>query len=367
MIRFYDVKLANKDSSADVQKAIKRVMKSGQYVLGAEVEKFELELARYCDAEFAIGVANGLDALTMALIAHGIGPGDEVITAGATFVATWLAIANTGATVVPIEPETVNWNIDPSRIEEAITKKTAAIVPVHLYGRICDMERITAIAAAKGLPVISDAAQAIGASRNNKKVGQVSQTSILSFYPGKNLGALGDAGAILTNDREIASKVRVLRNYGSEQKYKHILKGFNSRMDEFQAAILLARLPYLSEINGTRKKQAQRYIEGINHSTLTLPKIVPFETSSWHIFNVHVSNRFLLQKHLQMHKIETGIHYPIAPHKQLAFEDYSSSHLPLTESWADNSLSLPIGPHLKSRDIDRVISSINEFTENQQS
>ena len=344
-----------------------RVMESGQLVLGKEVESFETDFSRYCGAGHCIGVGNGLEALHLILRAMDVGPGDEVIVSSNTYIATWLAVSYVGATPVPVEPVEGTYNLDASRLEEAITPRTRAIVAVHLYGQPADMDAIKAIAAPRGVRVIEDAAQAHGALYKGRKVGSLGDAAAFSFYPGKNLGALGDAGAVVTNDAALADRVSVLRNYGSRLKYLNETKGYNSRLDELQAAMLSVKLRHLNEWNARRKRIAELYFDALKDVVgLVLPQVPDWADPAWHLFVVRHVERGRLQQHLAAAGVGTLIHYPIPPHLQAAYSElgYSSNAFPLAEQLADEVLSLPIGPHLTETQGQHVAASLVSFAAN---
>jgi dTDP-4-amino-4,6-dideoxygalactose transaminase len=323
-----------------------RVLNSGWYILGSEVEAFENEWAAYCGASHAIGVANGLDALVLALKAIGLGPGDEVIVPSHTFVATWLAVSAVGARPVPVEPDPATFNIDPSRIEAAITERTRAIIPVHLYGQPADLDPIISLASQRGLYVVEDAAQAHGARYRGKRLGAHGNIVCWSFYPGKNLGAVGDAGAITTDSDELAQRIRMRRNYGSQTKYVHDIEGTNSRLDPIQAAVLRVKLRYLDEWNERRRSLARQYTDKLSGSDLILPTVADYAEHVWHLFVVRSLCRDDLMKTLDTAGIRSQIHYPIPPHLQRAYSGLGirPEDLPIATTLADQVLSLPIGP-----------------------
>jgi dTDP-4-amino-4,6-dideoxygalactose transaminase len=361
-IPFLDLKSAYVELQNELDEACQRVMKSGQYLLANELETFEKNFAEYSDAKYCIGVGNGLDALKLILQAYNIGQGDEVIVPTNTYIATWLAVTYVGATVLPVEPDINTYNIDPMLIETAITSRTKAIIPVHLYGQPADMDPINLIAKKYGLKVIEDAAQAHGARYKSRRVGGLGDAAAFSFYPGKNLGAFGDAGAVTTNDIELATKIRALRNYGSHKKYVNEMQGANSRLDEMQAAILNVKLKYLDEWNARRMNIAKIYLDRLkNIKDLVLPQILSGCEPVWHLFVVCDKKRDSLQKYLAEQKIQTLIHYPIAPHKQQAYEFMNSFSFPLSEKIHDEILSLPIGPHLSNREYEMVMEKVEIF------
>lgn len=348
-IPFLDLKAVYGELQGDLDAAYRRVMESGWFILGDEVDSFEQEFAAYCGQKHCIGVADGLDALVLILRGFGIGEGDEVVVPANTYIATWLAVSLVGAIPVPVEPHPGTYNIDPSRIAAAITGKTRALLPVHLYGQPADMEPICALGREHGLKVIEDAAQAHGASYKGRRTGTLGDAAAFSFYPGKNLGAYGDGGAIVTDDAELADRVRVLRNYGSRKKYYNEVKGVNSRLDSLQAAFLRAKLPYLDDWNQRRREIARQYLIGLAEIPgLRLPEVAAGAEPAWHLFVVRHSGRDALQQHLTEAGIGTLIHYPIPPHLSGAYADagYKPGDFPVTESLANTVLSLPMGPHL---------------------
>ena len=361
MIDFLNLKLVNAPHRAAIDAAVARVLDSGWYVLGREVEAFEQAFAAYCGTRHCIGVANGLDALHLILRAYGIGPGDEVIVPSNTFIATWLAVSHAGATPVPVEPDEFTHNIDPQRLEAAITPRTRAIIPVHLYGQPADMDPIMAIAGAHGLKVIEDAAQAQGARYHGRRAGSLGDAAGFSFYPGKNLGALGDGGAITTNDAALAERLHQLRNYGARRKYQHELAGFNSRLDELQAAVLAAKLPHLDAENAARAACAARYLQALQGLPLGLPHVLPGAEPVWHLFVLRSPDRDALQAALREQGIGTLVHYPLACHRQAAYANQAWPPLPLAERLQDEVLSLPIAPYLGSGEIQAVADAVRRF------
>ena len=363
-IPFLDLKAPYAELKDEFDAACRQVMESGGFILGAEVESFEKEFAGYCGVAQCIGVSNGLDALHLVLRAMEIGAGDEVIVPSNTYIATWLAISYAGATPVPIEPDQRTYNLDPARIEEAITSRTRAIMPVHLYGQTADMDAIREIADRFSLKLIEDAAQAQGARYKGKRAGRIGDAAAFSFYPGKNLGAMGDAGAITTNDAQLADRIRVLRNYGSRVKYYNETKGFNTRLDELQASILRIKLRRLDEWNERRRRVAEHYLQTLEGAPdLTLPYAAPDAEPIWHLFVVRHPQRDALQKHLADHGVGTIIHYPVPPHLQDAYAElgYRKGRLPISERMAEEVLSLPMGPHLSQSDQDYVIEQVSSF------
>jgi dTDP-4-amino-4,6-dideoxygalactose transaminase len=339
---------------------VARVLDSGCYILGPEVEAFEIDWAHYCGAAHAIGVANGMDALILALRALEIGPGHDVLVPSNTYIATWLAVSSVGATPVPVEPDPATHNIDPARIEAAITPRTRAIMPVHLYGQPADMEPILTLARARGIFVIEDAAQAHGASYLGRRIGAHGDVVCWSFYPGKNLGALGDGGAITTNDAVIAQRITLLRNYGSRQKYVNEELGMNSRLDPIQAAVLRVKLPHLDAWTDRRRGIAAAYTEGLQDCGLTLPEVSDGTDPAWHLFVVRSPDRNGLERRLGEAGVGTLIHYPIPPHMQKAYAGLglAPDALPLAQKMANEVLSLPIGPQLHPVDAARVIEAV---------
>lgn len=344
--------------------AYARVMGSGWYILGEEVEAFEREFAAYVGTRHCVGVGNGLEALQLILMGYGIGAGDEVIVPANTYIASWLAVSYTGATPVPVEPNPETYNIDPARIEAALTPRTKAIMPVHLYGQPAEMEIIWGVAERYGLKIIEDAAQTHGGWYRGRMAGNLGHAAGFSFYPTKNLGAFGDAGAVTTNDDELADKVRVLRNYGSRQKYYNEVKGHNSRLDPLQAAFLCVKLKHLDEWNARRDRIARHYLERLRLAPeLGLPRFPADVIPVWHLFVVSHPERDRLQAYLKEQGIGTMIHYPVPPHLSDAYRDlgYQANDFPLTEEMANTFLSIPIGPHLRSEDADYVIEKILTF------
>jgi dTDP-4-amino-4,6-dideoxygalactose transaminase len=363
-VPFLDLKTLYLELKEELDAAYRRVMESGWYILGKEVETFEKEFANYCGVKYCIGVGNGLEALHLILRGYGIGPGDEVIVPANTYIATWLAVSYAGATPVPVEPDERTYNIDPARIEAAITKRTRAIMPVHLYGQPADMNPINEIAQEHGLKVIEDAAQAHGARYKGRIAGSLGDTAGFSFYPTKNLGAIGDAGAVVTNDNDLADKVRVLRNYGSRIKYKNEVKGFNSRLDELQAAFLRVKLCHLDDWNNRRRKLAMAYLDQLSGiPDLVLPHVPKWAEPIWHQFVVRHPKRDALQAYLKESGIGTLIHYPIPPHLSGAYSDlrYKEGSFPITERIANTVLSLPMGLHLEEDAIKSVTEAIRRF------
>jgi dTDP-4-amino-4,6-dideoxygalactose transaminase len=362
-VPFLDLVAATAELGEELDRAVARVVHSGRYVLGEEVERFEEAFARYVGARFCIGVANGLDALHLTLLAMDIGEADEVIVPANTFIATWLAVSACGATPVPVEPDPRTFNIDPVAIEGAITGRTRALLPVHLYGQPAEMDAILPIARRYGLRVLEDAAQAHGSRVGAKRVGSIGDATAWSFYPSKNLGALGDGGAVTTDDKEIADAVRVLRNYGSRMKYLNERIGFNSRLDELQAAILSVKLRHLDEWNNRRSVLAERYLHGLRGSALTLPEVAQGVEPVWYAFVVRSERRDELRAHLSKRNVTTVIHYPTPPYRQQAYADTALADLalPISDLLHEQVVSLPIGPQLSTRALDTVVLAVIEF------
>ncbi|MCB1507178.1 MAG: DegT/DnrJ/EryC1/StrS family aminotransferase [Hyphomicrobiaceae bacterium] len=355
-VQFLDLGAAYRELKTEIDAAIHRVIDSGWYILGPEVDAFEAEWAAYCGADHAVGVANGLDALTLALQALDVGPGDEVIVPSNTYIATWLAVTAVGATPVPVEPDSATYNIDPARIEAALTPATKVILPVHLYGQPANMDPILAIARAHGLRVVEDAAQSHGARYKGRRIGAHGDIVCWSFYPGKNLGALGDAGAITTDRADLADRVRVLRNYGSRVKYVNEVQGVNSRLDPIQAAVLRVKLAHLDIWTERRRDIAAAYGGALKESNLILPSVPAWAEPAWHLYVVRSRDRDNLQKNLSEAGIGTLIHYPVPPHMQQAYAalGMAPDALPIALQLAGGVLSLPMGPHLQLAQAMRV-------------
>lgn len=365
MIPFLDLKKINLRHEKAIMESFHKVLNSGWYILGDEVKAFELEFAEYCGTKYAIGVANGLDALELILRAYGIGPGDEVIVPSNTYIASILSISANGATPVLVEPKIGTYNIDPDLIEEKITSNTKAILVVHLYGQACNMTPIKRIARKYNLKIVEDCAQSHGAIYEGIRTGNLGDAAAFSFYPGKNLGALGDAGAITTNDEELFQKLIALRNYGSHKKYENLFKGYNSRLDEFQAPILKEKLKYLDQDNEIRRSIASYYLNHIKNEHIVLPSIESDEYSHvWHVFVVKVSTRDQFIEYLKRKEIQTMIHYPIPPHKQQAYEEWNHLSYPISEKIHSEIVSLPISPVLEMDDVKRVVEAVNEYRPN---
>lgn len=362
MLPFLDFGAMHAELRSRLDAAYSRVVDSNRLILGRELEAFEREFAEYCESKHCIGVANGLDALFITLKAMGIGPGDEVIVPSNTYIATWLAVSYAGAKPVPVEPDERTFNLDPELIEAAITPATRAIMPVHLYGQPADMDPIVALAKRYGLKVVEDAAQAHGARYKGRRTGSLGDAAGFSFYPGKNLGALGDGGAVVTNDDALADELRVLRNYGSRVKYHNEMKGFNSRLDELQAAFLREKLAVLDDWNTRRSRVAAQYMEGLGGTGLTLPYVPHWAEPVWHLFVLRCPKRDELQANLTEQGISTMIHYPIPPHLQKAYAElgHGSGSLPISERMHAEVLSLPLWPQVSKNDIDRVTTACAE-------
>jgi len=366
MVKFLDIQKINAQYQDQLKAATAQVIDSGWYILGNAVGQFEVDFAKYCQVKHCIGVANGLDALILVLRAYKLlgklKEGDEVIVPANTFIATVLAVSENGLKPVFVEPNPTTFNIDINKIEEAITAKTKIIMPVHLYGQAVDMKGIRGLADQHNLLVLEDAAQAHGAYSGAQKVGAWGDAAGFSFYPGKNLGALGDGGAVTTNDDELAKMVRVLRNYGSEKKYHNQVVGMNSRLDELQAALLSVKLPYLDKETEQRRAIAARYNNEINNPLIELPQ---WNEQKWeHVFHLYVircQHRTELQEYLNKNGIQTVIHYPIPPHKQAAYKEWNEDSYPLTEVIHDEVLSIPVSPVLEVAEVTEVIQKINNF------
>ena len=370
MIPFLDLKKNNQQYRGELIEAATNVIDSGWYIQGEQVKAFEKEFASYCGAKHCIGVGNGLDALILIFRAYKelgrLKEGDEVIVPANTYIASILAITENRLKPVLVEPDEQTYNLDPKLIEQAITPKTKVILAVHLYGQLADMPAINKIAEKHGLLVIEDSAQAHGAIMNGKKSGNLGDASGFSFYPGKNLGALGDGGAVTTNDEELATTIRALGNYGSHKKYENLYQGVNSRLDEMQAAILRIKLRHLEVEIIQRRKVAQAYQKGIKNKTLVLPaqhcdSSPTGENHVWHLFVIRTQKRESLQQYLTEQGVQTLIHYPIAPHQQQAYKEWASQSYPLTEEIHKEVISLPISPVMSEEDVKAVIKAINEF------
>jgi dTDP-4-amino-4,6-dideoxygalactose transaminase len=361
MIPFLDLNKVNAPYQQAIEEAAARVLRSGWYILGNEVEKFEKSFAAYCEAEYCIGVANGLDAITLILMAFAFPKKSEVIVPANTYIASVLPLSFLGLTPVFVEPEELTMLLNPERIAGKITPFTKAIITVDLYGRSCEMDSILNLAKRHNLKVITDAAQSHGAIYQGKKTGNLAHATAFSFYPTKNLGAFGDAGAITTSDKELAEKIRYLRNYGSIIRYQNEYKGMNSRLDEIQAAILNVKLPYLDKENERRRQIASRYLTEINVKNLVLPSADRINEDAWHLFVARHPRRHALIAFLEANGIQTNIHYPLPIHKQHAYQEYQNLKLPLTEKMHNEVFSLPLNPVLTDDEITYIIQTVNQF------
>jgi dTDP-4-amino-4,6-dideoxygalactose transaminase len=365
-VPFLDLRRLHSEIREPLRDAFERVLASGWFILGPELEAFEAEFARYCGVGYCVGVGNGLDALHLLLRAYGIGRGDEVLVPASTFIATWLAVSHSGAVPIPVEPCADTHNIDPDAIPAAVTSRTRAIVPVHLYGQPADMDRINEIARRHGLTVIEDAAQAHGATYKGRRIGSLGDAAATSFYPGKNLGALADGGAVLTNDASIADKVRRMRNYGSRVKYRHEDIGYNTRLDEMQAAFLRVKLAVLDEWNDRRRAFASEYAMQLRSTSLGLPRVLDGTEPVWHLYVVRTHRRDALRAHLADSGVSTVIHYPVPPHRQACYSNYARLSLPRSEQLAREVLSLPMSPCLSADEVTQVVEAVRTFSEDQQ-
>jgi dTDP-4-amino-4,6-dideoxygalactose transaminase len=365
MIPFLDLKAINQQYRQALIEAATRVIDSGWYVLGQEVNAFEQEFATFCGTKHCIGVANGLDALTLTLRAWmelgRLQPGDEVIVPANTYIASILAISANGLKPVLVEPDAASFNLCAKNARDVITSKSRVILPVHLYGQLADMPAIMTLAREHGFLVLEDAAQAHGAAMDGKKAGSWGDAAAFSFYPGKNLGALGDAGTITTQDAELAQTIRALGNYGSHEKYKNIFKGINSRLDEIQAAMLRVKLSRLDIDTKHRRSVASIYLQNIKHNEIQLPNLENIEQHVWHLFVIRSPHRAALQQYLAKQEIQTLIHYPVPPHQQQAYAELNSQKFPLTEAIHNEVLSLPIGPTITEDQVLHVVNSVNKF------
>jgi dTDP-4-amino-4,6-dideoxygalactose transaminase len=359
-----DLTSAYEEIRTEIDEAVQRVVASGWYIGGAEVEAFERSYAAYCDVAHCVGVANGLDALHLALRAMDVGPGDEVIVASNSYIATLLAVSAVGATPVMVEPDPRTYNLDPSAIEAAITPRTRVVLPTHLYGQPADLDPILDVVRRHKLKLLEDAAQAHGARYKGRPLGGHGDVVAWSFYPTKNLGAMGDAGAITTNDPDIARRIKILANYGSVTRYVNEVKGVNSRLDPVQAAILGVKLKHLDEWNDRRRTIASVYQSALADAGIVLPHVPNWSDPAWHLFVIQTTDRPLLQERLTAAGVQTQIHYPIPPHLQQAYEDlpYSKGDFPVAEALADRVLSIPIGPHLTLQQAEIVAAAIRNGT-----
>ena len=362
-VPFVSFKPMEQELDAELRAAFERVYSASWYIEGKEDEQFEKEFANYCNTKYCVGVGNGLDALVMALKALGVGSGDEVIVPSNTYIATALAVTYVGATPVFVEPNIKTFNINPANIEEKITSKTKAVMPVHLYGQMCEMDAIMEIAKKHNLFVVEDCAQAHGATYKGRKAGSFGDAAGFSFYPGKNLGALGDAGATVTNNEQLADKIRAYGNYGSDYKYHHIYKGNNSRLDELQAAFLRAKLQILDKMNEERRRIANKYLSEIKNEQIILPYVMDECVPVWHIFGIRCARRDELEKHLNDKAISTNKHYPIPMHLQECYKDLGikEGELPIAEEISNTELSIPMFYGMTDEQIELVVETINSF------
>lgn len=361
MIKFLDLKKINNRYREEIDSRIKNILDKGWYLQGEENENFTKNFANFCGTKFALGVANGLDALNLIIKAYGFGNGDEIIVPANTYIATILAISENGCIPILVEPDIKTYNINPDSIEKKITTKTKAIMVVHLYGQAVQMEKIWKIAQKYNLKIIEDSAQAHGAIYQENRTGNLGDASGFSFYPGKNLGCIGDGGAVTTNDEELFNKIKAIANYGSDRKYHHIYKGVNSRLDEIQAAVLDIKLKHLDSDNNKRREISKYYRENIKNSKIILPETYDEKSHVWHIFAVRTQNRDEFQKYLTEKGIQTIIHYPTPPHKQGAYKEWNNLSFPITEEIHNTILSLPISPVMTNSEIEKVVEVVNEF------
>lgn len=362
-VTFLDLAAMHRQLQPALDQAAAQVLASGHYVLGPQTDRFERQFAEYCGARHAIGVGNGLDALLLSLRACGIGAGDEVIVPAHTFIASWLAVSYAGAVPVPVDVTPDTGLLDVTALERAVTARTRAIMPVHLYGQCVDMDAVNAIASRHDLRVIEDAAQAHGATWNGRRAGTLGDVAGFSFYPGKNLGAIGDGGAVVTNDDRYADILRKLRNYGSAVRYRHELQGINSRLDEIQAALLGVKLPHLDAWNARRAAIAARYLADIDNPEIVLPVVQPRAQSVWHLFVVRCARRDALQEFLAARGVQTLVHYPVTPGRQQAYAGLLGDRsFPVAERFSAECLSLPMGPHLDDVAVGAVIDAVNAFS-----
>ena len=361
MIKFLDLEKINNRYREEIDSRIKDILDKGWYLQGEENENFTKNFANFCGTKFALGVANGLDALNLIIKAYGFGNGDEIIVPANTYIATILAISENGCIPILVEPDIKTYNINPDSIEEKITTKTKAIMVVHLYGQAVQMEKIWKIAKKYNLKIIEDSAQAHGAIYQENRTGNLGDASGFSFYPGKNLGCIGDGGAVTTNDEELFNKIKAIANYGSDRKYHHIYKGVNSRLDEIQAAVLDVKLNHLDSDNNKRREISKYYRKNIKNSKIILPETYDEKSHVWHIFAVRTQNRDEFQKYLTEKGIQTIIHYPTPPHKQGAYKEWNNLSFPITEEIHNTILSLPISPVMTDSEIEKVVEVVNEF------
>ena len=361
MIKFLDLEKVNNRFRSEIDSRIKTILDKGWYLQGEENDTFAKNFATYCGTKYTLGVGNGLDALRLIIKAHGFGEGDEIIVPANTYIATILAITDNGCTPVLVEPDINTYNINPDLIEEKITSKTKAIMVVHLYGQAVQMQKIWDLAKKYNLKVFEDAAQAHGAIYQGKRTGNLSDAAAFSFYPGKNLGCLGDGGAVTTNDEKIYNKIKALANYGSDRKYHNLYKGLNSRLDEIQAAVLDVKLPYLDEDNNKRREIAKYYRDNIKNPQIILPKTYDEQAAIWHVFVVRTKNRDEFQKYLADNGIQTLIHYPTPPHKQPAYAEWNNLSFPITEEIHKTIRSLPMSPVMSQEEVQKVVDVVNDW------
>ena len=361
MIPFLDLAKVNNRFRLGIDTRFARILDKGNYLQGEQNELFCEHFAQFCGTKFAVGVANGLDALNLIIRAHGYGAGDEIIVPANTNIATILAISENGCTPVLVEPDINTYNIDPDKIEAAITPKTKAIMVVHLYGQAVQMQKVWEIAKKYGLKVFEDCAQAHGAFYQNKRVGNLSDAGAFSFYPGKNLGCMGDGGAVVTNDENVYKKVKALANYGSDRKYHHIYKGTNSRLDELQAAVLDVKLPHLDADNARRREIASYYRKNITNPLIILPQTYDEKAAVWHVFVVRTRERERFQQYLTDKGVQTIIHYPTPPHKQEAYAEWNDRSYPISEEIHRTIISLPISPVMTGAEIKEIVRIVNEY------
>lgn len=361
MIKFLDLEKINNRFRKEIDERIKNILDKGWYLQGEENDKFSKHFAEYCGVKYVLGVANGLDALRLIVKASGFGEGDEIIVPANTYIATILAISDNGCTPVLVEPNINTYNIDPDKIEAAITPKTKAIMVVHLYGQAVQMQKVWDLAKKYNLKVFEDCAQAHGAMYQGKRIGSLSDAGAFSFYPGKNLGALGDAGAIATNNEDLYLKAKALANYGSDRKYHHIYKGLNSRLDEIQAAVLDVKLPHLDADNTRRRQIAAYYRSHITNPKIILPQTYDENAAVWHVFVVRTQERDAFQQYLSDNGVQTIIHYPCPPHKQLAYKEWNNLSYPISEEIHNTIISLPISPVMTDDEVKKVVEIVNAF------
>jgi len=361
MINFLDLKAFHQQDKTSYLKAMEDVLDSGHYILGPQVEAFESEFAQYCETKYCIGVGTGLDALSLIIQGFGFEEGDEIIVPANTFIASFLAISQNKCVPVPVDPNPLTMLIDADAVSTAITPRTKAIMPVHLYGQACSLGSIMRLAKKHGLKVIEDSAQAHGGRYRGKRVGSFADAAAFSFYPGKNLGALGDGGCVTTNDKELAKRISLLRNYGSSERYVHQEIGVNSRLDELQAALLRVKLRSLDQNNGVRRNLADIYLKGIKNTKITLPVVQLDVEHVWHLFVIRVKNRSSLVKYLTKKGVQTLIHYPTPAHKQQAYSGLKFGDYPVADELASEVLSLPISPLHTSMDVEYIVDVINQW------